>query len=450
MNEVAPQILRHVLDNLSIFLIRDALLDLFTETEKIQAHFVGDNLAIPDGHCWIYTGKLLSIDDYLYSIVGVEGVTLNKGAPVTVSALGMATEKTLCRRNSSIILHAGDIANYTDVEELPTTMGRLLLNYVILVDPFGPLVPYINNIWRIGPIEESFMFESLRQGKITVDQVKHYSRNLHWLGHFTELAVPSFSERSLTVDPRILARRDELLKEHHDEIVAGNAVIMNKIETELIAMDKESLKGDESTLFYDNDNKSYEIHRKMMLVSGGMVPEFGGKGYNFIGGSLEEGWDIKNFPVICNEVRRGSFATAIQTAKGGEETKFVIRVFQNTKIVADDCGSNDYLLVTLTKDSAKDYLYRNIMVNGVLVTLNDDNIGNYIGKTVQIRSPLYCHTPEGYCFTCMGELFRSIDQELVTMVGVAVTSSFTKAALKSKHFTLARGIHVNSLNQFVV
>jgi hypothetical protein len=451
VTEIAPQLLQHILSNLPALLIRDYLLDLLTGTEKTCARYCADvdGTAVPEDGAWIYTGKLLDIAGSLYGVIG-EPLRRSKGVPVYVKSLDLATTDQLCLRNSKISLQPGDIANYQGEGDLQTTIGRLLLNYVILVDSFGDLIPYINQEWKIGQIEETYIFENLRSGKITVEQLKHYSRSLHWLGHFTELSVPSVTERSLTVDPKIIARRDELLLQHHDEIAAGNGVVMNQIESELIAMDRASLKGDVSTLFYDADSKSYEVHRKMMLVTGGMVPEFGGKGYNFIGNSLEEGWDVKNFPVICNEVRRGSFATAIQTAKGGEETKFVIRVFQNTKIIEADCGSTDYLHVHLTPDMAKKYLLRNILVDGALLTLDAGNIGRFIGQTVLMRSPMHCHTKAGYCFTCVGELFRSIDQELITMVGVAVTSSFTKAALKSKHFNQAKRIEIKSLRPFAI
>ena len=450
MTEVAPEILRHVLENLHILLIRDALLDLFTETEKSKARLIDDRQAAPSEHIYVYTGKLLDIGDHLYSVTGVDGIKLNKGTPVSVTSLGISTASRLFYRNSKITLTKGQIANYNGDDDLHTTAGRLLLNYVILVDPFGDLVPYINEEWNISRIEENHIFEGLRSGVLSVEQIKHYSRNLHWLGHTTELAVPNFSERSLTVDPKIIARRDELFQEHRAEIDAGNATVMHQIESELIATDRASLKGDESTLFYDRDDKSYEVHRKMMMIMGGMIPKFGEKGFGFVEHSLEEGWRVEDFQTICNEVRRGSFARAKETAKGGEETKFVIRIFQNTRITEDDCGSDKYLHVLLTKDIASSYLHRNILVNGALVTLTRENLSSYIGQTVFMRSPLYCHTQAGYCFTCMGELFRSINQELLTMVGVNISSSFTKAALKSKHGTKARAIRINSLNPFVI
>lgn len=442
-------LLDFVLANMHILLIRDALLDLFTETEKIKASLIDKDTAIPELTPYVYNGKLLDIEGQLYYVTNVTGIRLNRNTPVSVVPLKIPTTSRLFYRNSKITLKKGQISNYKKDEDLQTTTGRLLLNYVILVDPFGDMIPYINSDWNISRIEETCIFEALRNETVTVEQVKHYSRNLHWLGHFTELCVPSFTERSLTIDPKIIARRNELIAEHRDEIAAGNATVMNRIEAELIAMDRASLKGDVSTLFYDKDNKSYEIHRKTMLILGGMVPKFGEKGFNFIERSLEEGWNVKDFPTISNEIRRGSFARAKETAKGGEETKFVIRVFQNTKITEEDCESQEYLHVEITNDTAQKYLYRSILVNGTLLTLDVDNITSYIGQTVLMRSPMYCSTKVGYCYTCMGGLFRSINQELLTMTAVTISSGFTLAALKSKHGMRTKSISIKSLNKFV-
>ena len=447
--EVSPLILKHVLANKPALLIRDFLLDIFTETEKTKATIVSEGEVLPETDSYIYTGKLLDVKGYLYSVIKADGIKRNAGTQVSAVPTGIPTTSRLWYRNSKIVTKPGQLVNYNGTEDLHTTSGRLLLSQVILVEPFGSLIPFINGKWDIGAVEE-IIFEGLRDGTITVEQVKCYSRCLHWLGHFTELGVPGFTERSLTVDPKIIARRDELIKEHKEAIEVGDSNVMKQIESELVAMDRASLKGDVSTLFYDADNKSYEVHRKMMFIFGGMIPKFGDSGFSLIDSSLEEGWKIKDFPTIGNEIRRGSFARAKQTAKGGEESKFIIRVFQNTRIIDDNCGSTDYLNVTLTKDISSKFMFRSILVDGQLIVLDKGNISSYIGKTVQMRSPMFCHSNPGYCYTCSGELFRTINQELLTMVGIAIGSSFTKAALKSKHFSVARAISISSLNKFCI
>ena len=451
MSEIHPTVLDHIYKNLHLFLNRDFLLDIFTPSEKHKAILKHDNLAQALGDCYLYKGKLLNIDGQLYTITDFEGVSLNKDQVFPVISLEVPAEDRISERNTPVVLPPGVLANYTGTEPLNTTIGRVLLNYVILVDPFGDYIPYINQLWNIEKIEQGLIFDGLRTEKITVDQVKHYSRNLHWIGHFTELAVPSFTEKSLTVDPRIIARRDELLKQYAPQLEAHDPVVMSKIQDELVAMDKEFLKGDPSTPFYDySAGKSYGVHRKAMFAVGGMVENFGTDGYSFLSNSLEEGWNVKDFPVICNQIRSGSYSRAKETALGGVETNLLIRVFQNTEITEEDCNSPRYLKVLLTHENMNSYIYRNIIEDGNVVTLSGENISEYVGKTILLRSPMFCPTKVGYCYTCMGELFRTIDAEHLTMAAIGVSSSFTVASLKKMHSNEKKTISIKSLNRFAI
>lgn len=451
MIEINPKVYNHIITHLPLLLNRDFLLDILTNSEKTKATRQADGTVVAQPDQYIYEGKLLNVDGVLHVISAFEGLEKSTGQAVPVVSFDIPANTQLCEGRSPVTLMPGVLKNYKGTDPLETTMGRLVLNYTILVDPFGDMIPYVNELWNIGKLEKTYIFEALRTGEITVDQVKHYSRNIHHIGHFTELSVPTLSRRSLTTDPRLIAKRNELLKTYATEIAAGDPVIMNRVEQELISMDKDLLKGDSSTPFYDHSpGKSYNVARKSMYLLGGMTEKFGEDGYNFIGSSLEEGWKIKDLAVICNQVRAGSYSRAKETAKGGEETKFLIRVFQSTQVTEDDCGSDEYLQVALTPESAKDYIYRNIMVNGKLVTLTDDNIGDYISKTVNMRSPQYCHTKDGFCFTCMGEMVRTIKMDILTMAAINVSSSFTLASLKKMHGTTTRMIPITSLNRFAV
>ncbi len=449
MISIPDPLITHVLNNLHLLLNRDFLLDLFTGTEKTLGTLTDPDHAVVAQETIVYQGKLLSVDNLLYAVTAFDGIGRSHGEPLPVVSLNTPVMEQFAQRNSIVILPGNVVANYQATEPLTTTLGRLLLNQTILAVPFGDMIGYINTQWNIGKIEEE-IFAGLQSGKISVDQVKTYSRNIHFIGHFTELALPSFSEKSLTIDPAIIKRRDELLKQYAPQLALGDEAVMAQIESILIEMYKTSIKNDPSALYYDSNAKSYDVHQKTMYIMGGMVPGFGDKAYSFVKTSLEEGWQVKDFPIICNEIRRGSYNRAKETAKGGEESKFLIRVLQNTRVTEEDCGSEQYLNVQLSKDMIGEYLYRNILIDGKLLMLTAANMPTYIGTTVKMRSPMYCHTPSGYCFTCMGELFRSISQEQLTMSSLAVTSSFLRASLKSIHTSRAKKIEIKSLNQFVV
>lgn len=447
-----PVIFEHVLNHLPCLLIRDFLIDLFTSSEKNTADLIEEGLAKPQADCYLYLGKFLNIDNTLHVITTFDGIQTSTGKEtVSVKSLDVPANLHLAFRNSPVTLPPNAVANYKDDAPLKTTMGRVLLNYTILVHPFGDYIPYINSRWKIGAIEAEYIFDGLRLNKITVEQVKRYSMNLHFIGHFTELSVPTFTEKTLVIDPAVIARRDELLKQYAKEIAAGDEVVMNRIETELVNMDKKSIEGDSSTLFYDyTGGKSYNIHRKTMYIMGGMRPDFGSDGYAFIDNSLEDGWQIKNIPALYNSIRDATYSRAKETAKGGEVTNFLIRVFQNTRITEEDCKASRYLPVTLTKDIAEKFIYRNIIIDDAVVSLTEDNLHEYVGKTVMMRSPQYCQTGDGYCYVCMGQLFKTINTELLTMTAINVGRTFTIESLKKAHGKSSTSIKITSLNQFAI
>ena len=204
-------------------------------------------------------------------------------------------------------------------------------------------------------------------------------------------------------------------------------------------MDKDWLKGDSAQRYYGvNENKSYNEYRKKMFVTMGISPSFSkdATSYDFVERSLSDGLTKNEMASISNEIRRGSYDRGIGTAKGGEQTKFIIRVFNATRVTMDDCKSKRGISVTFTLKNYRDFIDRYMLdSNGKLTLLTEDVISSYIGKTVTLRSPMYCKTPNGLCYTCVGNNFRVLDQNNIGMLAVNIGSKFTSINMKSMHFS---------------
>lgn len=69
-----------------------------------------------------------------------------------------------------------------------------------------------------------------------------------------------------------------------------------------------------------------------------------------------------------------------------------------------DCGTKKVLELEVTNHNSDLILYRYIIERGRKVLLTKENIDNYIGKTVKMRSPMYC-TNDKICNICAGELY---------------------------------------------
>lgn len=329
-----------------------------------------------------------------------------------------------------------------------TSVGRLLINQVVLVEPFGDILPYVNEVWDQGAIEKK-LSALLMSDTITIDQFKHFIDAVYLLGHFTELAVPTLTRKAMTTSPEVKKRKQELFKQYEGQLEDPNVIQI--IEDELIAMDKAYLKGDDSQGFYDGvGSKAYNIHRKKLFLTVGGIDSFeeNSGNYNFIKNSLSEGWDIEDFPTICNEIRKGSYTRGKETAKGGELTAYLARIFQNLHITASDCGTVKGLSVELTSKNIQEFYGRTIL-GKPSVMITKENASKYINKSVTIKSPMYCKTTDGFCFTCVGEVFRKLDSKALGMLPPTIGSVILLSSMKNMHGSIVTSTKVNYEDFFI-
>ena len=66
--------------------------------------------------------------------------------------------------------------------------------------------------------------------------------------------------------------------------------------------------------------------------------------------------------------------------------------------------------------------------------LTPDNISSYVGKTVKLRTPVYCKAkdPE-YCSICVGDRPYRVGVRNIGFTFMSISGSTLNAALKKKH-----------------
>jgi len=417
-----------------ILLSRDSVIDLFVESEfsTKQAAEDSDILRI---------GKVYLEGNAAYVVNMVKDGKITESTRLDdITKLSISDEMTIVK---------GMIANYTSDQPLITTIGRYLLNYVILVEPFGDTIPYINDRpWNIGKVEKMIV-NGVIAGKIPVPMVYRYVDNAYHISSYNDFFVPALSEKAITSNDEVSKYREVLLKKHADQL--HNPSVMAKIEDELIAMDKKLLEGDVSNGFMMK-SKNYNVHRKRMFLALGMMETFGdnSSGFDFGTTNLNDGWKLDELPLIANDTRRGSYRRGKETAKGGTESKFIGRNFQDSKINTDDCGDTRGLSLYLTDYNKHHFLSRTIIDKGKLTLLTSDNIDSYVGKTVKLRSPMYCQAKNGYCYTCMDSRFRDIGLKRLNISPINISSTILNISMKSMHGTKIEIHRLDDLNMFIV
>ncbi len=411
-------------------------LESTSENKKVLA---GDNF-------YIYGVTYKSIDDSRLPLSDEDGRT---PGTVILSKLTDSGLDTIYRPTDVFNLSDGMIENYKFNTEIETTVGRYLLNYLLLVKPFGTLIEYINDIFNIGKIDKQ-VATMLLNNVISRKEYDRYMAYGFFIGQFSELCVPSMTRKSLSTDPSIPALKAKLLEENKDKL--GDPVVLANIEAQLIAVDKAWLKDDSSADFYAvTAKKSYNEHRKKMFLTMGLAQAFDKNSteYTFIPNSLDEGWDPSYLPQIANEVRRGSYDRGKSTAKGGEQTKFILRIFQNLRIVEDDCHVKTGLKILLTEKNYKEFLKRYIWFNNKQILLDEKNINEYLNKEIIIRSAMHCKTETGLCYKCSGNKFEQSKSTALGMMALDVSSKFTTISMKSMHFSGIDAVTIDTLSPYL-
>ncbi len=333
-----------------------------------------------------------------------------------------------------IVLGVGDVPNLK--RNITSTYGNLLFNQMVLCYAFGDKIEYQEGSVSVKKIEkliEKMLVsdpepgQTVEPGKITVSEYKLFNDAIFSLAGFTQLCVPSATERTMTTDPRIAERRKELLEKYKDRL--HDPVVQAMIDKELIAMDREWINGDPLKGFYYKD-KSFNVVRKKIFLLQGAESGFGLQG-ELIPRSLEEGWDIQYLPAMSNALRDGSYNRGSQTMLGGEATKFNYRIFQNSSVAEEDCGTTLGLEVKLTASNISHYIASYVITPEGPVEITDENKDTFVGKTVRMRSPIYCKTGGvNFCARCMGSRVAATPRAIPTYaadIGSLFMSLFMKA-----------------------
>lgn len=355
-----------------------------------------------------------------------------------------ATEPPLKMYEQFYII-GGMIKNYNQDTPLLTDVGKFLLNQIVLVLPFGDIFPYHNSTFKPGEIDDQ-VAKLILEKKVNRDMYNRYMNFGYWYGMDGSIATPTWSEKSLTTDPKIKERKKELLEKYKDNL--NDPLVLSQIETELGKMDREWLKGDPAEPFFMATSKKTSEQRKKLYLTFGLTVTFDKNtgNYAFVEESLEDGWTIGNLDVASNDVRRGSYGRGIETAKGGEQTKFVLRIFQELTIDEDDCHAKRGIKVLITKYNKSYYIDR-WLVGDILFTA--ELAEQSIGKVMEFRGPQYCTTKPGFCYRCVGELFRKLDMKAIGMNEVIVTSGMTSAAMKSMHAGQVEQVVIEDFHRFL-
>ena len=330
----------------------------------------------------------------------------------------------------------GDLPNLK--EGVSTTYGQFLVNAYVLVHAFNDRIPYMNGEISAKRLESEVakrfadqpkVGEERDPDKIYTEQYLEFGKAAISLEGLASICVVSATPKTLTCDPLIAKRRKELLEQYKDRL--NDPIIQEKIEAELKRIDRDWMRGDPGERFFLKSEMYDVVRKKMFLLQG--ASEGMGSDTEYITDPITDGWKPDHIPAIINNLRDGSYSRGAQTALGGEQTKFLYRIFQNSRIVEDDCGTKRGMRVLMTEELAERYISNNYLEQGKTIEITKENAKSLIGKTIEIRYPTYCITPNAnYCAACMGKELAK-NPNALSSYSASIGSTFMLSMMAAMH-----------------
>lgn len=160
---------------------------------------------------------------------------------------------------------------------------------------------------------------------------------------------------------------------------------------------------------------------QLLVAKGAYTDILGNKNISFE--NLASGLSEDQLFESGNIARYGIAARTIKVAEPGRLFKDMSYIFSTTRLSneVEDCGTTKLVKIDKAdKDTIVRLFGRNVIVDGQRVQIGSGNYKDLIGKTLFLRSPIYCKS-EDICLTCYGhELFNKVR---TTEIGLLAANS---------------------------
>ncbi len=341
--------------------------------------------------------------------------------------------KKVFETTDTFTLKANTLRNKSTIR---TTVGRYVANLFLFEKVKFPYVNEAMNKKKVNAITLDIT-EMLLEKEIEQEDFADMMNRFGWLGwSISPFITSTLGYDDFIIPPKTVKLKKELLDKYQDEIAAGDTIVVDKIEKQLIASAVKEMEGTPALDIYAAGCRgSIGNNLKNMLLIRGLVadPAQPGK-FKASTGNLVDGTPPEEMYMGANILLAGAGGRALETRRGGYMSKQLVSAFQG--IVLDEEGTNcrtkDTIKIKLTKKNSSMYKYRFIVVKGKLIKLDKATMPKYIGKTVDMRSPMFCKS-EQMCNMCYGHLPYILDIQNIGLTFNAVGEKLKNLSMKSFH-----------------
>ena len=337
-----------------------------------------------------------------------------------------------------------------------TTVGIWIFNKYFIENDLFDIFQYINKT------VDSDMFKdmnrdlsyALAEDRITVKHMADYSMRCQLFMGYVSVLSPNFTEKMLTCTKAINIKKRELLKKYKKELDAGDYMVGDKMEKELLEYAKEYMKGDPSMdMFLSGARGSFGNNFKNMFVMKGVIkdPDPNAKlPYKVATSNYIDGISAEEYALFANALAAGPYARAAKTANGGHLEKLFLGGLQHIVIGEknSDCKTKNTITVKLDKKNISSFMYSYIKEGEKLIELTSENRDKYLGKTVKFRFSSLCQMKHGVkCHRCAGNSWFRLEKQNAGASTPKVPSTLKNASMKAFHDSVQKltSIDINDI-----
>lgn len=325
-----------------------------------------------------------------------------------------------------------------------TTFGIFIFNSLCIAFPFKNKIEYMNvemDAKNFGKLNKT-IGHMLMNKQITVDEFGLFTDTTAWLGYQTELFMPGASLGTIVPNERVLSEKKRLLKEH-PEFTDGKSVdattaakYIDEIEKPLLKIAKEELSKDPSGRLYNLKKPGVGNNYKNSNITNGPLPDMMNQGnYIIVDNSFTDGTDRKSYATLANKALFASYSRGVATQRGGTYAKYISIMMQSVRAgePGSNCGSNSYINFEVTNENKSTIEFCFALIDGKLVELTEEILTKLVGKTIKLRSPIFCKDKKCICNICLGNKPYKMGIRNIGMVANIPADKVKNASMKRMH-----------------
>lgn len=292
-------------------------------------------------------------------------------------------------------------------------LGGLIINRVVLIPIVKNKLPYLDVPITEGKIESMFSDKMVERSEskdpekdiLVTDYVDCMDR-LWFLTSIANLITMASSYKTISAPPGARELAKQLIEENKDKL--NDPVVVANVLDKLTELHNKELEGDPvaKRMF---DKKALTARKKLYLMYGETNDFVTSLQSKPVLSTMYEGIDTSEevFPRYMNDLRYASYSRGHSTQLSGYSYKILQRSLAGLEVTDIPCNTRRGLFRFISK--ADKLVGRYVAKDGKWTLVeNLADAGTYLGKTINVRSPNYCTTPDvnEICFMCLGEMYK--------------------------------------------